>query len=85
MRSLVPVFKCLLVFSVKRTLCILPNFNMSSCANEDYQKDWDCVVNNYNSLISAAIASLVPVPGQVNLFRTPMLLTALIRPDFLPS
>lgn len=59
MRPLVPVFKCLLVFSIKRTLCILPNFNMSSCANEDYRKDWDCVVNN-SSLISAAIASSVP-------------------------
>lgn len=57
---------------------------MSSCANEDYQ-DGDCVVNNYNSLISAAIASSVPVSGYVNLFRAPMLLTALIRQDFLPS
>lgn len=85
MRPLVPVFKCLLVFSLKRTVCILPNFNMSSCANEDYQKDWDCVVNNNNSLISAAVASSVPVPGYVNLSRAPMLLTALIRPDFLPS
>lgn len=57
---------------------------MSSCANEDYQ-DWDCAVNNYNSLISAAVASSVPIPGHVKLFRAPMLLTALIRPDFLPS
>lgn len=84
MKPLVPVLKCLLDFSLKRTLCVLPNFNMSSCANEDYQ-DGDCVVNNYNSLISAAIASSVPVSGYVNLFRAPMLLTALIRQDFLPS
>lgn len=74
MRPLGPVFRCLLVFSIKRTLCILPHFNMSSCANEDYQKDWNCIVNNDNSLISAAIASSVPVPGHVNLFRAPMLL-----------
>lgn len=65
MKLLVSVFKYLLVFNLKRTLCILQNFNMSSCANEDYQKEWDCVVNNYNSLILAAIASSVPVPGHV--------------------
>lgn len=81
MKPLASVLKCLLVFSLKRTLCILPNFNMSSCANEDDQ-DWDCAVNNYNSLISAAVASSVPIPGHVKLFRAPMLLTALNQTRF---
>ena len=63
MKSPVPVLTSFQVFILKKTLCILPNFKMNICADGRIQGPGLCIVNNYSSRHSVALASWVPVRG----------------------